>query len=1342
MKNVFRKSTFMLAIALTLQVVMGSFFMQIAFASPPVLTTSPGSASFVAGDNTTSTPVVIDSGITVTDGSSTTLASATVAIQNGFHGGEDFLGFTNDGATMGNISASYNAATGEMILTSAGATATLAQWQSALRSITYTDTAIMPNTATRTISFTAINGTGTTSDMVTRTVTVTATYQTPKVKTTGGTTAYTIGTSAVTIDSNVTVSDRDSTTMSSALVSIGTGFHSGDTLTFVNTSATLFGNIVGSYNAVNGVLTLTSSGATAALVQWSNALSAVWFSTAASSMPGIRTISFIVNDGTKISAAATDEVDVIGPAVPVVTTPANGSTTNDTTPVISGTAEPSHTITIVLDGAAAGTTTAAANGSWSWTPAAALTEGPHTVKVKSLDGAGNTSPDSNTSTFTVDTTPPAAPVVLRPANGYITNDATPMIGGTAEPGLTVTIVLDGTAAGSMVATATGTWSWKPASALAEGTHTVKAAAMDIAGNTSPDSNANTFTVDTTPPAAPVVVTPSNGSTMNVITPAISGTAEAGTTVTIVLDGAAAGTTTAVANGSWSWKPASALAKGPHTVKAAAMDIAGNTGPDSNTNTFTVDTTPPAAPVVVTPSNGSTTNHALPVLSGTAEAGATVTIVLDGAAAGTTAASVNGSWSWKPASALAEGLHTVKATAMDIAGNTGPESNTITFTIDTTPSAAPLVITPSNGFVTNNAMPVISGTAEAGAAVTIVLDGAAAGTTTAAANGSWSWTPASALAEGPHTAKATVTDTVGNTSPDSNTNTFTIDTAPPLAPVITVPVNGSTMNSPTLAISGMAEAGAAVTIVTDGAAAGTTTAAADGSWSWTPASALAEGPHTVKATAMDIAGNTSPDSNTITFTIDTTPSAAPIVVTPSNGFTTNNAMPDISGTAEADAAVTVVLDGAAAGTTTAAANGSWSWTPASALAEGPHTVKAMATDTVGNTSPDSNTIMFTIDTTAPVITLLGSNAISITEGDPFVDPGATAVDNMDGDLSAHITVTGTVYNQIPETYSLRYNVRDIAGNAALEAIRTVRVNPRIHTSGDDSGGDSSSGYYSGNADLKQLIVTANGIELPLSPAFAAGTAEYTIETDANQIEVRPIPSDAFASVAVQGEAAIGAKTVSLHEGDNQIEISVKAENGTIKTYALIVRRPPSAIHDTPSCSFSDIRGHWGESQICEAAANGIVEGDTPNAFRPNGLVSRVEFAAMLLRALGVSSGTEANELPFTDRADVPDWAKGTVGTAVERGILNGYSDGTLRPRQTISRSEAAAIVARAMKWEPMDSATTFTDDADIPVWAKGYVQSAARYGVLVGREGNRFAPDEQVTRAEAAVTLLRLRHRLK
>jgi hypothetical protein len=281
--------------------------------APPVVTTDSGSASFVAGDNAVSTPVAIDSGLTVTDGSATTLASTTVAITGNFHSGEDVLSFTNDGSTMGNVTASYNAATGVMMLTSAGSTATLAQWQSALQSIKYTDTAVTPNSATRTISFTALDGAGNTSATATRTVTVTDTDQTPIVTTTGGTTNYVGGAAAATIDSGITVSDLDNTTQSSGTVSVTGGFHSGDTLTFVNTSAPTFGNIVGSYNAATGVLTLTSSGATATDAQWAHALSAVTFSASSSATPGNRTISFATSDGTKTSAVVTDTVAVLGP---------------------------------------------------------------------------------------------------------------------------------------------------------------------------------------------------------------------------------------------------------------------------------------------------------------------------------------------------------------------------------------------------------------------------------------------------------------------------------------------------------------------------------------------------------------------------------------------------------------------------------------------------------------------------------------------------------------------------------------------------------------------------------------------------------------------------------------------------------------------------------------------------------------------------------------------------------------------------------------------------------------------------------------------------------------------
>src|SRR4029453_14137211 len=93
--------------------------------------------------------VAIDAGVTVADVESTTLASATVSLTGGFPNGEDVLGFTNAGATMGNIAGNYAAGTGILTLTSAGATATLAQWQAALHAGTHTDTSHAAETARR-----------------------------------------------------------------------------------------------------------------------------------------------------------------------------------------------------------------------------------------------------------------------------------------------------------------------------------------------------------------------------------------------------------------------------------------------------------------------------------------------------------------------------------------------------------------------------------------------------------------------------------------------------------------------------------------------------------------------------------------------------------------------------------------------------------------------------------------------------------------------------------------------------------------------------------------------------------------------------------------------------------------------------------------------------------------------------------------------------------------------------------------------------------------------------------------------------------------------------------------
>jgi hypothetical protein len=267
----------------------------------------------------------------VTDLDNATLAAATVQIGAGFHAGQDVLAFTNDRATMGNITAAYDAAHGTLTLVSAGGTATLAQWQAALRSVTYTDTAVTPDTATRTIGFAVSDGTKT-SVAITRDVTVATTDQTPTLSTTSsGPAAFVAGDNAasvpVTIDGGLTLSDLDNATLASATVQIGAGFHAGeDVLAFSNDGT--MGNITASFDAAHGTLTLVSAGGTATLAQWQAALRSVTYTdTAVTPDATTRSIGFSINDGVRTSAAYSRDVSVAATdQTPLVGSTASGST--------------------------------------------------------------------------------------------------------------------------------------------------------------------------------------------------------------------------------------------------------------------------------------------------------------------------------------------------------------------------------------------------------------------------------------------------------------------------------------------------------------------------------------------------------------------------------------------------------------------------------------------------------------------------------------------------------------------------------------------------------------------------------------------------------------------------------------------------------------------------------------------------------------------------------------------------------------------------------------------------------------------------------------------------------
>jgi hypothetical protein len=688
-------------------------------------------------------------------------------------------------------------------------------------------------------------------------------------------------------------------------------------------------------------------------------------------------------------------VDSVAPGAPVLTAPA--AFVNTATPAISGTAEAGSTVTVTVDGTVLGTVTANGAGAWNYTPVAALAQGSHTATATATDAAGNTSVPSAARNFTVDTVAPGTPVITAPVGTVATT--TPVVSGTAEAGSTVRVRLDGTPVGTVTADASGAWSYTPASPLAQGAHTVTATATDAAGNTSTSSAARNFIVDTVAPAAPVLTAPA--AFVNTVTPTISGTAEAGSTVTVTVDGAVVGTVTASASGAWSYTLASALAQGAHTAAATATDAVGNTSVSSAVRSFTVDTVAPIAPVLTGPA--ALVNSATPAITGTAEAGSTVTVTLDGTAVGTVTANASGVWSFTPASPLAQGAHTASASSTDAAGNTSASSAPRSFTVDSVAPVAPVLTAPVGAVATTT--PVISGTAEAGSTVTVRVDGVMLGTVTASASGGWSYTPASPLAQGAHSATATATDAAGNTSVAATPRSFTVDTVAPTAPVLTAPA--ALVNSTTPAIMGTAEAGSSVAVTVDGAVVGTVTASASGAWSFTPASPLAQGAHTATATATDAAGNTSASSAPRSFTVDSVAPAAPVLTAPEG--VVNTATPTIEGTAEAGSRVTVRLDGTVVGTATADASGVWSFTPASALAQGAHTAVATATDAAGNTSPSSSPRSFTVntstDTVPPAAPVLIAPAALVNTTTPTIsgtaEAGSTVTVRLDG------AVVGTV-----------------------------------------------------------------------------------------------------------------------------------------------------------------------------------------------------------------------------------------------------------------------------------------------------------------------------------------------
>ncbi|WP_375471014.1 beta strand repeat-containing protein [uncultured Nostoc sp.] len=287
---------------------------------PPTITSGSASALTYTENATTA----IDLGITVSDTDSPNLASATVRITNGFASAEDILAFTNQNGIIG----SYNSSTGVLTLTGS---ATVANYQTALRSITYTNSSDNPSTTPRTVSFLVNDGT-VNSTAFTRNINITSVNDVAIATATSSALSY-IENVTTLIDSGITVSDVDSPNLVSATVSITNGFVSAqDTLAFTNQNG-----ITGSYNSSTGVLTLIGS---ATVANYQTALRSITY-TNSSDNPSLtpRTVSFLVDDGTANSTAVTRNINITAVNDAPVATATNSAlvyTENATTLIDSG----------------------------------------------------------------------------------------------------------------------------------------------------------------------------------------------------------------------------------------------------------------------------------------------------------------------------------------------------------------------------------------------------------------------------------------------------------------------------------------------------------------------------------------------------------------------------------------------------------------------------------------------------------------------------------------------------------------------------------------------------------------------------------------------------------------------------------------------------------------------------------------------------------------------------------------------------------------------------------------------------------------------------------------------
>jgi gliding motility-associated-like protein len=1140
-------------------------------ASSPLVTTTTGNTTFTSSAST-QTPVIIDGALTVTQANRTVLASATVTITGGLVNTEDVLAFTNDGATMGNITASaYDSTNGVLTLTSAGSTALLSEFQSALRSVTYSNSNTAPNLSNRIISFAANDGsqTGPSGTKIVALVSSNANIATLSVSSgtlsptfDAATTTYTLAlansVSSITITpaavvgaSNIKV---NGTTVASgsatAAISLATG---SNTITIV---------VTGTDGTSTNTYTITATRAVSANADLSNlAISSGTLTPAF----GAATTSYTASVANSVSSIT------ITPTV----ADANSSIMVNGTTVVSGNA--SGSIALAVGDNTITTAITAQNGT--------------TIKNYTVTVTRAPSANANLSALTI-SNGTLSPVFAASTNGYTASVANNITSLTVTPTLadaTASITVNGTvvasgSASSGISLNVGSNSISVAVTAQDGT-TVNTYTLSVTRAGSNNANLSNITLSSgtlTPTFASGTLTygasVANNITLVTLTPT---TSDANATVTVngnaVTSGSASGsvslgvgsnTITTIVTA----QDGSTVLTYSVTVTRAASNDAGLSALALSSGTLSPAFATATASYTASVANSVTS---LTVTPTTSQANAITTVN------GTTVTSGNAS----AAIALNVGSNIITTiiTAQD--GST-QKTYTVTVTRAGSPNADLANLDIDNGTLTPtfNAATTsyVTGVTNTVSSVTITPT-VAEPNATVKVNGT---TVASGSGISINVNSGTNTITTVVTAQDGTTKTYAISAIKSSlsnnADLSSIVLNNGTL-SPTFSAgtnSYTASVGNAVTSITlkptvaDATATikvnGTTVASGNTSGSIN----LAVGTNTI-TTVVTAQDNITQNTYTVTVTRAQSSNADLTSLTLSNGtlspaFVTatttytasvSNATTAITLTPTiADATATVTVNGNAV--TSGSASGSI------ALSVGANTITTVVT------AQDGTTKTYTITVTRAPSANANLSALVLNSGtlSPVFSSATNAYAASVSNATTVITLTPIVADA---TATIKVNSTTVSSGSASGSIALSVGTNTITTVVTAQDGTTINTYtvvvtraQSSNANLSSITLS-NGT---LSPTFAASTNTYntSVSNATTSITLTPVLADATATVKVNGttvSSGSASGSITLAVGSNTINTVVTAQDGTINTYTVTVTRAQSSNNNLSNLAIS-------------------------------------------------------------------------------------------------------------------------------------------------------------------------------